>query len=143
MIHISFRGLTKRIDRWAYGYLIKTKDGRCWIQIDDEDNEVKYFPVRPLRGVLDNLVEVKRDTVGRFTGKLWKGQKVFEDDIFHIDLYGGYGLPGVVEYNEIYFQWMLRIPSDKPKIVQNLLPLKNLTDDYTFLGNIHENSEML
>ena len=66
-MNAKFRGLTKETNRWCYGYYIKTRDGRCWIQLDDEENMASISAYGDM--FVDNLVEVLPHTVGQWVMK--------------------------------------------------------------------------
>ncbi len=79
----------------------------------------------------------------RFTGYIDTGidpyREVYEGDLYKIGQW-----IAVVEYNTLLLQFVVRIiNSNVPTITQQIIPLHKRTDDWQYIGNIHENGDLL
>ena len=145
MREILFSG--KRLDNgeWAEGNLFILKQYQ---------SDIDHYYILPTNTVclfcdiFYYAVEVDPDTIGQFTGLTANGKKIFEGDIVSIRCEGDAEPPskGQIWYEnaKIYFSeidcgWFV-IFSDGYE-----LPLAEYVncDDFTVIGNIHDNPELL
>ena len=134
MREILFRG--KRIDNgeWIEGYYVKTVDYRT-------DSAVHLIIELPSafypRGEIAREYEINSSTIGQFTGLTDKnGRKIFEGDICRMkaDRLKGYGA--------IIFMGSAFVLCDKTHKQTRYYPLYP-DGQFTVVGNIHDNPEML
>lgn len=141
---IKFRGKSKKTGKWIYGYYLKNR-GFDFIVPDEFAN-----------GKTWEDYEVIPETVGMFTGLLDKnGKEIYEGDVIEIKEIGGYGCKrkGVVEYdvNECAFVVRVLRPSwvgvvklsTKVQICADMNCTHEYINQYTVIGNIHDNPELL
>jgi len=114
---IKFKGLRVDGKGWAYGYLVKTENGQCYI--------FNYHFIPALTLPSEKFIEVIPETVGQFTGKLTSDEvEIYEADL--IKTWNG-SIPKVVNWNEKECSWYFGIK-----------PLANLRILHKIIGNIHE-----
>lgn len=100
--------------------------------------------------------EVIPETVGQFTGLLDKnGKEIYEGDVIEIKEIGGYGCKrkGVVEYDVDDCAFVVRVLppswsdtvrlSTRVQICADMNCTHEYINQYTVIGNIHDNPEQL
>lgn len=135
MREIKFRGMRVDNDEWVYGCLINnTPDGRIFIQEDIYSLDPK---------------QIKKDTVGQFTGLYDKnGKEIYEGDVF-ADENG----VDVVVFNDGCFRLNLyewyeycldgSAYEDRWSVVDSI-PINVFTlDGEEIIGNIYDNPELI
>lgn len=148
---IKFRG--KRIDKdvFVFGDMLTGmgyKKGKFYIL-----PHLTYYP-----GDCNSLdgYEVIPETVGQFTGLLDKnGKEIYEGDVIEIKEIGGYGCKrkGVVEYDVDDCAFVVRVLRPSWESIVRLSTRVQICADgnctleyinqYTVIGNIHDNPELL
>ena len=121
---ILFRGKRVDNDEWTEGYLFKSWN--------------RTFLLWGMTGDIPNMVEVKPETVGEFTGLLDKnGKKIFERDIvkFSHPAFNKSRI-GVISYEINETGFVLRHKGDYSWIAY-------ANKFYEVIGNIHDNKELL
>lgn len=148
---IKFRG--KRIDKdvFVFGDMLTGmgyKKGKFYIL-----PHLTYYP-----GDCNSLdgYEVIPETVGQFTGLFDRnGKDIYEGDVIEIKEIGGYGCKrkGVVEYDVDECAFVVRVLqpswadtvrlSTKAQICADMNSTYEYINQYTVIGNIHDNPELL
>ena len=121
---ITFRGKRVDNDEWTEGYLFKSWN--------------RTFLLWGMTGDVPNMVEVKPETVGQFTGLCDKnGTKIFEGDIvkFSHPAFNKSRI-GVISYEMNETGFVLRHKGDYSWIAY-------ANEFYEVIGNIHDNKELL
>lgn len=121
MREILFRGQRTGNGKWVYGYL-------CFVYIDKPEKSRIYDPQAV------NSYDVLTESVGQFTGLTDKnGTNIFEGNIgwdCHNECYG------IVEFSDGGFSYVWE------NIRTDLFEVSNDVD-IDFIGNIHDNPELL
>lgn len=121
---IIFRGKRIDNDEWTEGYLFKSWN--------------RTFLLWGMTGDVPNMVEVKPQTVGQFTGLTDKnGKKIFEGDIvkFSHPAFNKRRI-GVISYEMNEAGFVLRHKGDYSWIAY-------INEFYEVIGNIYDNPELL
>ena len=121
---ILFRGKRVDNDEWTEGYLFKSWN--------------RTFLLWGMTGDVPNMVEVKPETVGQFTGLPDKnGNKIFEGDIvkFSHPAFDKSRI-GVISYETNETGFVLRHKGDYSWIAY-------ANEFYEVIGNIYDNKELL
>ena len=122
MRQIIFRG--KRVDNneWAEGYLFK-----IWN---------RTFLLWGMTGDVPNMVEVKPETVGQYTGLTDKnGKKIFEGDIVNVTT-------GIYGYKSTYHSVTQTVRYEADSGIAVFLPFDNSDMvEVEIIGNIYDNKE--
>lgn len=121
---ITFRGKRVDNDEWTEGYLFKSWN--------------RTFLLWGMTGDVPNMVEVKPETVGEFTGLTDKnGKKIFERDIvkFSHPAFNKSRI-GVISYEINETGFVLRHKGDYSWIAY-------ANKFYEVIGNIYDNKELL
>jgi uncharacterized phage protein (TIGR01671 family) len=127
---IRFRGQRIDSNMWVYGYYhfyFKAQEYaiRC-------DSSMGYF--------VDNVILVKPETVGQFTGLCDKdGIDIYEGDIIKGKTFSGGENISFVVYNNEYGCYQLQIGGDKTFSI----PINSFNKELEVIGNIYENPELL
>lgn len=157
---IKFRGKRYGDGDWVYGNLYRgTTDGKQYsIILNDAGYHVAPQDDRNLAiAFSENEVNVVfTQTVGQFTGLLDKnGKEIYEGDIIEIKEVGGYGCKrkGIVEYDVEECAFIVRVLppswagiarlSTKAQICADGNCTHEYINQYTVIGNIHDNPELL
>lgn len=143
---IKFRGKDIETGEWIDGDLIQRMGYMPSIMFPYNSNgKVRY-----------SECAVKRETVGQFTGLLDKnGEEIYEGDVIEIKEVGGYGCKrkGVVEYDVDDCAFVVRVLrpswagiarlSTRVQICADGNCTHEYINQYTVIGNIHDNPELL
>ena len=142
MREILFRG--KRIDKgdWVEGSLVVAGDYCCILPADENSVHPTEYPyLNPEIGTIDgHLFPADPSTVGQFTGLTDKnGKKIFEGDILFCTREIGMG------YREFCGKVVYKAPKFYVDCGNTVLPLDcdNEKPDFTIIGNIYDNPELL
>lgn len=137
MREILFRGKRVDNDEWTEGYLFKTWN--------------RMYLLWGMTGDVPNMVEVKPETVGRYTGLTDKnGKKIFEGDIISaITLDTGNEQRAVVCFGNFidenngdeYIGFYIEFDGIKTTITQ--LAMEECKNRIEAIGNIYNNPELL
>ena len=122
---ITFRGKRIDNDEWAEGYLFKSWN--------------RTFLLWGMIGDVPNMVEVKPETIGQFTGLTDKnGNKIFEGDIVKY-AHPAFAKPlvGVISWEQCETGFILR--NEKPYYYW----LAYTNELYEVIGNIYDSPELL
>lgn len=133
MREILFRGKTVDTNEWTQGALVRA------LGYLDEDEKFFIIPEDALyynHGEFDIVKEVRRETVGQYTGLTDKdGKKIFEGDIIEVD---GEEFPFLIEYDAQDAIW----------IAINRYEILSFHDNITgynctIIGNLYDNPNLL
>ena len=124
MRQIKFRAQDIACNKWLYGDLRHHKDDVCIFEQGGTKGE-----------------QVKRDTVGQFTGlRDINGKDIYEGDIIRQDVCGD-GSNGVVVYDEKHAMFALRYYDPHNPVIYGLYDCKE--KELEILGNIYDNPGLL
>lgn len=141
MREILFRGKRKDNEDWAEGCLLH----------DSEQNESYIAECFEARAAY--IREVIPETVGQFTGLTANGKKIFEGDIAKHHFGYEYGVVKFGEYSQpfnddkftkhigFYVDWV--VGKAKDILRKDLGYWTNIKECDVFIGNIHDNPELL
>lgn len=128
---------------WVEGYYYEDLQDGEWCSWIQECNDIIHY-------------KVDKNTLGQFTGLLDKnGKEIFEGDIIEIKEIGGYGCKrkGIVEYDVEECAFIVRVLppswagiarlSTKAQICADGNCTHEYINQYTVIGNIHDNPELL
>lgn len=128
---------------WVEGHYYEDLHQGEWCSWIQECNDITHY-------------KVDKNTLGQFTGLLDKnGKEIYEGDIIEIKEIGGYGCKrkGVVEYDVDECAFVVRVLrpswvsivrlSTKVQILADMNCTLKYTHQYTIIGNIHNNPELL
>lgn len=153
---IKFRGKNILTDKWVYGDLLHLGNA-CAIVTSYEEEELEVNPISDrLEFRVEDIAGVYPQTVGQFTGLLDKnGKEIYEGDVIEIKEIGGYGCKrkGVVEYDVDDCAFVVRVLppswagtarlSTRVQICADWNCTHKYINQYTVIGNIHDNPEQL
>ena len=153
---IKFRGKDILTDKLVYGDLLHLGNAYA-IVTSYEEEELEVNPISDhLEFRVEDIAGVYPETVGQFTGLLDKnGKEIYEGDVIEIKEIGGYGCKrkGVVEYDVDDCVFVVRVlPPSWADIVRLSTRVQICADgnctheyinQYTVIGNIHDNPELL
>ena len=125
MREIEFRGKDLETGEWRFGYLTPFTE--------KDYQEKKRFTIH--WGIV-NCAEVDPETIGQFTGRTFDIQKIYEGDAFK----DNQGEICIVRWWNLKSRFQLKLLDaiwDEP--LSGLF----VNDAYKFVGNIHDNPELI
>lgn len=139
MREIKFRGKSPLFGKWLYGDLVRTEHTNCICEkgsMEMDGHHIRQFADRPQF--------VNENTIGLYTGLKDKdGKEIYEGDILEVKvmLFGEqYGEPKI---RKVIWQDMgLRIVNKYGDCVCDS-PTTTCELEYTIIGNIYDNPELL